>query len=146
MREGALRNGPTDETVDASLLLMPIFRHGDQSMSSNTVDLIYRSLQMQGAPPGYIYRYKRKDDFGLPQSAFLVCGFWLVQALAKCGRPDEAMSVFKNLLPASNSLGLYAEHYDPETRQQSGNFPQAYSHVGLINAAFAISPRWSDVL
>jgi len=146
VREGTLRNGPADETVDASLLLMPIFRHADVSLSSDTVDLIYRTLQLNGLPPGFLYRYRRKDDFGVPHSAFLVCGFWLVQALVKVGRPDEATAIFKNLLPAANSLGLYAEHYDPERRQQSGNFPQAYSHVGLINAAFAISPRWSDVL
>ncbi|MGZ6480330.1 MAG: glycoside hydrolase family 15 protein [Bdellovibrionales bacterium] len=146
VREGALRNGPHDETVDASLLMMPIFRHSNRGLCSQTVDLIFKTLQMNGAPAGYLYRYKRKDDFGMPQSAFLVCGFWLVQALTKCDRQAEAREILKNLLPAANSLGLYAEHFDPLLGIQSGNFPQAYSHVGLINAAFAVSPAWTDIL
>lgn len=146
VRNGTLRNGPRDETVDASLLLLPIFRHVNPDLCSNTVNLIFETLQLKGAPAGFLYRYDRRDDFGLPQSAFLVCGFWLVQALAKIKRDDEAREVLSNLLPAANSLGLYAEHFDPRTGIQSGNFPQAYSHVGLINAAFAVSPAWSAVL
>ena len=146
VRDGALRNGPKDDTVDASLLMMPVFRHSSTEVCSKTVDLIARSLQMQDSPKGYLYRYLRKDDFGKPQSAFLVCGFWLVQALTKCSRQEEGREILKNLLPAANSLGLYAEHFEPITGVQSGNFPQAYSHVGLINAAFAVSPTWGDIL
>jgi GH15 family glucan-1,4-alpha-glucosidase len=146
VRDGSLRNGPSDETLDASLLMLPIFRHPDLELSSKTIDSVFKTLQMKNAPAGYIYRYQRKDDFGLPRSAFLVCGFWLVQALTKCSRMDEACEVLKNLLPAANSLGLYAEHFDPISKVQSGNFPQAYSHVGLINAAFAVSPAWSEIL
>lgn len=146
VRDGTLRNGPNDATVDASLLLMPIFRHGNADLCSRTVDLIYESLQMVDAPPGYLYRYKRKDDFGTPQSAFLICGFWLAQALAKCSRLDQARQVLENLMQAANPLGLFSEHFEPHLKLQTGNFPQAYSHVGQINAAFAVSPSWADIL
>ncbi|MGZ5545717.1 MAG: glycoside hydrolase family 15 protein [Limisphaerales bacterium] len=146
VRDGTLRNGPKDETVDASLLLLPIFRHSDLELCHRTVNQIFQGLQIPGAPKGFLYRYDRKDDFGIPQSAFLVCGFWLVQALAKCGRYEEARAILDNLTCSANSLGLYAEHFDPRTGVQSGNFPQAYSHVGLINSAFAVSPAWSDLL
>ena len=66
----------------------------------------------------------------MPKSAFLICGFWLVQALANIGRKQEGAEILKNLMCAANSLGLYSEHFDPARGVQSGNFPQAYSHVG----------------
>lgn len=62
------------------------------------------------------------------------------------GRLEEGRLVLKGATRAANSLGLYSEHYDPRTNEQLGNFPQAYSHVGLINAAFACSPPWNEVL
>ena len=146
VRGGTLRNGAKDESVDASLLLMPIFRYPDNEICKATVEKIFADLQVPGSPPGYLYRYIRKDDFGKPQSAFLICGFWLVQALAKVGGIEQATAVLRGLMKSANCLGLYSEHYDPLLNSQSGNFPQAYSHVGQINAAFAVSPIWSDIL
>jgi GH15 family glucan-1,4-alpha-glucosidase len=75
-------------------------------------------------------------------AAFTVCSFWLVEALAILGRTDEARELFERLLSLHNGLGLYSEDILPDTLEQSGNFPQTYSHVGLINAAFRLSRRW----
>ncbi|MCS7008075.1 MAG: hypothetical protein NZL88_11030, partial [Gaiellaceae bacterium] len=72
----------------------------------------------------------------------LVCTFWLVEALAILGRTDEARELFERLLELDNGLGLYAENILPGSLAQSGNFPQTYSHVGLVNAAFRLSRRW----
>ena len=76
------------------------------------------------------------------EAAFTVCTFWLVEALALLGRTDEARALFERLLSLDNGLGLYCEDILPDTLEQSGNFPQTYSHVGLINAAFRLSRRW----
>ena len=76
------------------------------------------------------------------EAAFTVCTFWLVEALALIGRTDEARELFDKLLGLDNGLGLSSEDILPDTMEQSGNFPQTYSHVGLINAAFRLSRRW----
>ncbi len=146
--DGALRNGPEDETLDASALLLPVLRFADPELCRNTVMRISQELQLPTIPPGqgYLYRYSRTDDFGSPKSAFLICSFWLVQALAQIGETERAREIMKYVVSSANSLGLFAEHFAPSARFQSGNFPQAYSHVGLINAAFAVSPPWSEVL
>jgi GH15 family glucan-1,4-alpha-glucosidase len=86
------------------------------------------------------------DGFGVPSVAFVVCTFWLVEALADLGRVEEARQVLANVSAAISPLGLIAEDYEPATRRMWGNFPQAYSHVGMIHAAFAASPRWADIL
>ena len=91
---------------------------------------------------GLLRRYTVADDFGVPEAAFTVCSFWLVEALAAIGRRDEALALFERLLSLDNGLGLYSEDIVPETLAQSGNFPQTYSHVGLINAAFRLSRGW----
>ena len=83
---------------------------------------------------------------GKPEVAFVLCTFWLVEALADLGRAKEARGVLEHALGALSPLGLMAEDFDPRTRRLWGNFPQAYSHVGLIHAAFAASPGWSEVL
>ena len=75
-------------------------------------------------------------------AAFTVCSFWLAEALALLGRHDEGRGVFEHLLTLHNGLGLYSEDILPDALEQSGNFPQTYSHVGLINAAFRLSRRW----
>jgi GH15 family glucan-1,4-alpha-glucosidase len=142
---GVLGNGPGDESMDAALLQLPILRYPSQEISRKTIDRIRRDLSLSKSN-AFLYRYLRKDDFGHPSSAFLVCTFWLVQALAKIGELDEAKQVMKEAVASANSLGLFAEHYLPGNHVQAGNFPQAYSHVGLINAAFAISPPWDEVL
>ena len=76
----------------------------------------------------------------------MICSFWIAQALAQLGRMPEARVILDQVLSAANHVGLFSEHFIPSTNTQCGNFPQAYSHVGLINAAFAASPPWSDAL
>lgn len=90
---------------------------------------------------GLFYRYKHVDDFGEPESTFLICAFWYVEALARMDRLDEAIEIFNNLMQHSNHLGLLSEDIHEESGSQWGNFPQTYSHVGLINAAFTISRK-----
>ncbi|MGE0617060.1 MAG: glycoside hydrolase family 15 protein [Bacteriovoracia bacterium] len=148
VKGGALRNGPKDESLDASLLQLTNLRFPDPELCRKTTELIWQQLKFGGdaQADGFLYRYLRKDDFGQPKSAFLICTFWLIQALGRLGQIDEARGVMKSAMTAANSLGLFSEHYIPSERLHAGNFPQAYSHVGQINAAFAVSPPWGEVL
>jgi GH15 family glucan-1,4-alpha-glucosidase len=132
------------EDLDASLLQMVRLRFlppGDPRLIS-TIDAIHKDL-MRG---GWLHRYSSNDGFGTPTVAFAICTFWLIEALAALGRRDEAQAVFRRIHGALSPLGLLSEDYDPETPRMWGNFPQTYSHVGLIHAAFAASPSWPDVL
>jgi alpha,alpha-trehalase len=88
---------------------------------------------------GLMYRYRNQDDFGEPQSAFTVCSFWLVKALVSIRRRGDARRLFEELLAAANGHGLYGEDLDFRTRRHLGNFPQAYSHLALIDCALALS-------
>jgi GH15 family glucan-1,4-alpha-glucosidase len=89
---------------------------------------------------GLFYRYKHYDDFGFPESTFLVCAFWYVDALACVGRVDDAIRNLDQLLGFANHLGIFSEDATIDGSQW-GNFPQTYSHVGLINAACRISRK-----
>ncbi len=148
VREGAVRNGPTDPTFDAALAQLPILGYPNRPLCESTVTQITRelSLRIGGEDTGFFYRYVRNDDFGKPEGAFVICSFWIAQALARLGWVDEARTILNRVLTASNHVGLFSEHFIPSTKTQCGNFPQAYSHVGRINAAFAVSPPWSTVL
>jgi GH15 family glucan-1,4-alpha-glucosidase len=144
---GSLRNGPNDLSFDAALSLSAILRLPNSELCLRTVQDIQTNLALGvGNNQAFFYRYIRKDDFGKPGSAFVICSFWIAQALAQLGQKDLARTIFESALGAANHVGLLSEHYLPSSRAQLGNFPQAYSHVGLINAAFALSPSWSDVL
>lgn len=144
---GYVGNGPTDSTPDASLLLMPLLRFPDKKLCRDTVLRLEKELTFQGKDgEGFLYRYLRQDDFGRPASAFLICSYWLVQALVRVGEKERARTLMEKLTVARNELGLLGEHFDPSNRQQLGNFPQAYSHVGQILAAFAVSRPWEEVL
>jgi GH15 family glucan-1,4-alpha-glucosidase len=132
------------EDLDASLLQMLRLRFlpaSDPRLIS-TVEAIYKDLSMGG----WLQRYSLNDGFGKPSVAFVICTFWLVEAFAAVGRRDEARAVFDRTRASLSRLGLLAEDYDPAEPRMWGNFPQAYSHVGLINAAFAASPQWTEVL
>ena len=122
--------------ADASLLLMPIhgFLPDDDPRMIETVAWVRREL---GTGP-FLHRYHIGDGVGGAEGAFLLCGFWLAEALAIQGRLDEAQEVFVAHAQASNHVGLLAEEIDPTSREQLGNFPQAFSHLGLINAAMRI--------
>lgn len=87
------------------------------------------------------YRYKHMDDFGVPETTFLICAFWYIEALACVNRLDEAIEGFETLTKYCNHLQLFSEDVDHKTGSQWGNFPQAYSHVGLMNAAFRIGKK-----
>ena len=138
---GALTQVAGEPQLDASLLLAVHLGYltAEDPRAMSHVDAIRTKLAVDG---GLLRRYTAPDDFGVPKAAFLVCTFWLVEALALLGRMDEARELFEHLLELDNGLGLYAENILPETLGQSGNFPQTYSHVGLINAAFRLSRRW----
>jgi GH15 family glucan-1,4-alpha-glucosidase len=93
-----------------------------------------------------MFRYRHADDFGRPRTAFTVCGFWYVDALAALGRRDEARDQFERMLGARTRLGLLSEDIDPRTSELWGNFPQTYSLVGIINSAMRLSRQWDEVL
>src|SRR4051812_38105741 len=93
---------------------------------------------------GYVFRYRNADDFGVPCHAFTICTFWMVDALASAGRLEDARAIFEKVLSRVNHLGLLSEDVDPQTGELWGNFPQTYSHVGIINSAFRVSKSWQD--
>jgi GH15 family glucan-1,4-alpha-glucosidase len=106
-----------------------------------TIDAVIASLQHGG----WLRRYRTDDGLGVPSVAFILCTFWLVEALSRVGRLEEARALMDRIRTLDSPLGLLAEDLDPDTGRMWGNFPQAYSHVGMIHAAFAASPRWSEV-
>lgn len=89
---------------------------------------------------------REKDDFGRPETAFTICTFWYIDALALLGRRDEARRLFESLLQRRNALGLLSEDIHPETGELWGNYPQTYSLVGLINCAMRLSRTWDEAL
>ena len=91
-----------------------------------------------------VYRYRTPDDFGTPRTTFTVCAFWMADALWGAGRKSEARDLFSSVIRHANHLGLLSEDMDPETGELWGNFPQTYSHVGLINTAMRISRSWDE--
>jgi GH15 family glucan-1,4-alpha-glucosidase len=103
-----------------------------------TVRVIGRELK-QG---DFVFRYLEADDFGTPQNAFLICTFWYINALTAIGEREAARVLFEKVLACRNRHGLLAEHIDPRTREQWGNFVQTYSMVGLVSSAIRLSVRW----
>ena len=97
-----------------------------------------RAYEQQLATAGLMQRYNHADDFGATTSAFTICSFWWAEALAMIGRVDDAVRLFDRLVSHANPLGLFSEDIEPETGRLLGNFPQAYTHVGLIHAAITI--------
>lgn len=133
---------------DASSLMISKLNVLDIQIQKKTLNKIFHELSYHKLNPekfSFLFRYKKEDDFGKPKTPFLLCSFWFVEALAKNKKLNLARKAFKNTLVAANHVGLFAEHYCPETKMQLGNFPQCYSHVGLINAAAAISPQWDEL-
>lgn len=130
------------DRLDASLLLLNEvgFLRDDDPRFAGTVRAVERTLRRGD----FVFRYAEEDDFGTPTNAFLVCSFWYVNALAALGRRDEARALFETLLACRNRHGLLAEHLNPETREQWGNFVQTYSMVGLISSAIRLSVRWDQ--
>ena len=130
------------DSLDASLLRMHElgFLPADDPRFVGTVGAIERNLRHGD----FVFRYTEPDDFGKPENAFLVCTFWYINALAALGRRDEARALFERLLACRNRHGLLAEHIDPRTGEQWGNFVQTYSMVGVIGSAIRLSVRWDQ--
>jgi GH15 family glucan-1,4-alpha-glucosidase len=122
--------------VDGALLVLAHqgFVEPDHPLMTATVDRIREEL---GSGP-FVHRYRVDDGVGGEEGAFVLCGFWLAEALAMQNRVDEAIDVFMAHADAGNHLGLLAEEIHPASREQLGNFPQAFSHLGLVNAALRI--------
>lgn len=130
------------EFLDASLLIMPLvgFLPADDPRVVSTVAAIETHLMQDGFLQRYDPRASDPVDALPPgQGAFLPCSFWLVDNYLLLGRTDEARELFERLLATANPLGLLAEEYDPRAKRLIGNFPQAFSHVGLVNTAHNIA-------
>jgi GH15 family glucan-1,4-alpha-glucosidase len=150
IKEDVLRNGWKENLqtftqtycnseLDASLLLMAEygFISPDDPKYKKTVIAVKNALLYNGL----VYRYKNPDDFGKPMSSFTICTFWLVQALFRIGLKEDAKNIFEDLLACSNHLGLFSEDIHFTTKRLLGNFPQAYSHLALINTATLFSEK-----
>jgi GH15 family glucan-1,4-alpha-glucosidase len=124
------------DELDASLLLIPItgFLPAADPRVVATVDAIQRELTVDGL----VQRYRTRESVdGLPpgEGVFLACSFWLADNLRMQGRVQEARALFDRLVGLANDVGLLAEEYDPKALRQLGNFPQAFSHVAMVNSA-----------
>ena len=130
------------DALDASLLRLNElgFLADNDPRFAATVHAIGKALKNGD----YIFRYTEADDFGRPENAFLVCTFWYINALFAIGERDEARRLFEHLLARRNRHGLLAEHIDPKTGEQWGNFVQTFSMVGLISSAVRLSMRWDQ--
>lgn len=128
--------------LDASLLLLADigFIDAHDARFVATVEAIGRDLKHGDA----LYRYVAPDDFGEPETSFTICTFWYIDALAAIGRLDEARDMFETLLERRNHLGLLSEDLAFDNGEAWGNFPQTYSHVGLITAAMRLSRSWQE--
>jgi GH15 family glucan-1,4-alpha-glucosidase len=138
-RNSFMQSYGSDE-LDASTLLIPLvgFLPADDPRVVGTVEAIRRDLMRDG----FVERYRPKEQIdGLPggEGVFLPCSFWLVDALLMQGRDTDARELFERLLAIRNDLGLLSEEYDPKAKRLLGNFPQAFTHVGLVNSAFNLS-------
>ena len=125
------------DAIDATTLLIP--RMGllpyDDPRVQGTIEAVMQNLMTEKC---LVYRYKNEDGLPGDEGCFLLCSFWLVDSLSLSGRLDEAISIFVNVLQLMSPLGLLAEEIDPETGKLLGNFPQAFSHIGLVNSALYI--------
>ncbi len=130
------------DAPDAANLLLPAYNfisYRDERFQK-TIDAYDRILRVGRG----VYRYRTADDFGVPKTTFTICSFWMCDALWGAGRKAEARELFSSVIHQANHLGLLSEDMDPETGELWGNFPQTYSHVGLILSAMRISQAWED--
>ena len=130
--------------LDASNLLMLHYGFLDVADPKivATVEAAYKKLLRDG----FVMRYTAQDEFGLPQNAFIVCTFWLIDALYLIGRKEEAREMFHRVIGYTNKFGLLSEGIEPKTGVLAGNFPQGYSHLALVQTAFLLETdyQWRD--
>jgi GH15 family glucan-1,4-alpha-glucosidase len=132
------------EIADASVLLLPqigLLAASDERFA-RTLEMVEQKLLRNG----FVLRYNEADDFGLPETAFLVCTNWYIDALASVDRQKEARELFENLLKHRNAASLLSEDVNPATGELWGNFPQTYSQVGVILSAHRLSRTWEQGL
>ena len=137
-RAGAFTQAFGCEDLDASNLMLAItsFLPGDDPRMKATIDATAARLTDER---GLVYRYLAHDGLAGEEGTFLLCTFWLAQAQALAGEVEAATATFERAVAAINDVGLLAEEVDVGSGEMIGNFPQAFSHIGLINAAWAIS-------
>jgi len=135
-RESYLR-APDLRELDASLLSLVILGYDDPSSARIRGTIAAVERELRHGP--FVYRYRGEDGVAGDEGAFLTCSFWLVDAHARTGRVADAHALMEELLELSNDVGLYSEEVDPRTGEFLGNFPQALTHLALVNAAVAIS-------
>lgn len=135
---GAFTQAFGSDDLDASVLMMPIvgFLPATHPRVRATIDTLAQQLT---DAHGLVYRYRTPDGFAGEEGTFLLCTFWLAQAQALAGEVEQAKRTFESAVSYMNDVGLLAEEVDPATGELLGNFPQAFSHIGLVNAAWAIS-------
>jgi GH15 family glucan-1,4-alpha-glucosidase len=140
--KGAFAGALDDDDLDASVLLLAelgLVKANDPRFV-RTCETVSRHLERDGLT----MRYVGKDDFGLPETAFIVCSFWLIDALASVGERDKAREKFIQLLGRRNIYGLLSEDLHPKTGQLWGNIPQTYSMAAIIDSATRLSVKWED--
>jgi GH15 family glucan-1,4-alpha-glucosidase len=143
-QRGAFAESFGGQDLDASVLLMCEvgFINPRDPRFVSTVQAMEQSL----CDGPFMRRYEAPDDFGRPETAFNVCSFWRIDALARIGRVNEAREIFESLLARRNHVGLLSEDLSPSTGELWGNFPQTYSMVGIINGAMRLSKPWDHVV
>lgn len=134
---GAFTQSYGSDDLDASVLL--IESYGLVEATDPKYIATVKAIERELSHEGLLYRYKNKDDFGLPSSSFTICTFWFIHSLYKIGEQQKAEALFEQLLSYSNHLGLFSEDIDFSTKRLLGNFPQAYSHLALIETAISLS-------
>ena len=130
---GSFTQAYGSKDLDATALLFESY--GFLEASDPKYMLTVKAIEKELARDGFMYRYKTRDDFGQPTSSFTICTFWLIQALYKTGEQEKARKLFEQLLSYSNHLGIFSEDIDFNNKRLLGNFPQAYSHLALIETA-----------
>ena len=141
-KRGAFTASFGSDDLDASVLLLPELGviEPDDPRFISTVKAMERDLVREK----HVMRYADADDFGLPETAFLICRFWLIDALWSIGRREEAHDLFQDALNHRNRYGLLSEDIQPNSGALWGNFPQTYSMAGLILSAMRLSRNWED--
>jgi alpha,alpha-trehalase len=135
---GAFTQSFGSDELDASALMIPIvgFLPATDPRMRSTINAIAEKLTDEH---GLVYRYRASDGLEGEEGTFLLCTFWLAQAQALAGEVEQARKTFEGAIAYANDVGLLAEEVDPASNELLGNFPQAFSHIGLVNAAWAIS-------
>jgi GH15 family glucan-1,4-alpha-glucosidase len=137
---GAFTQALGYKDLDATALAVPMYEM--LPATDPRVVSTVKVLQEKLSNNGFLYRYvPEQSEFGQPEGVFIICTLWLVNVLAQMGRQAEAESLFSHVTETANDLGLFAEEFDPKTGEMLGNFPQALTHLGVINAVFNLEGR-----